>query len=96
LRMLFPDWQADEAALGPEHFGAAAANDCVRAYLNALMLDLALVDPDTQDAALLRAGQLAQSLGSLDALMQNLRRDAAFGKRDMDRYKRRLAKETGE
>ena len=96
LRMLFPDWQADEAALGPEHFGAAAANDCVRAYLNALMLDLALVDPDTQDAALLRAGQLAQSLGSLDALMQNLRRDAAFGKREMDRYKRRLAKETGE
>jgi len=96
VRMLFPDWQAGETALGPEHFDAAAVDDGVRAYLNALMLDLALLEPDTQDAALLRAGQLAESLGSFDALLLNLRRDAAFGKREIDRYKRRLAKETGE
>lgn len=96
VRMLFPDWRLDEAALGPEHFGPAVARDCVRAYLNALMLDLALADADGQDAALLRAGQLAQALGSVDALLHNLRRDAAFGKREIDRYKRRLAKETGE
>ena len=96
VRMLFPDWRADEAALGPQHFGSAVARDCVRSYLNALMLDLALADADSQDAALLRAGRMAQELGSIDALLHNLRRDAAFGKREIDRYKRRLAKETGE
>jgi hypothetical protein len=96
VRMLFPDWQADEPQAGPEQFGPAAAHDCVRAYLNALMLDLALLDPDTRDAALLRAGQLAQALGSFDALLLNLRRDADFGKREIDRYKRRLAKESTE
>jgi hypothetical protein len=94
VRMLFPDWREDEPQSGPEHFGPGLADDGVRGYLNALMLDLALLDPDGQDAALLRAGQLAQSLGSLDALMLNLRRDAGFGKRELDRYKRRLEKET--
>jgi len=93
VRMLFPDWREDEPQSGPEQFGPAAADDSVRGYLNALMLDLALLDPDGQDAALLRAGQLAQSLGSLDALMANLRRDAGFGKRELDRYKRRIEKE---
>ncbi|MGT2490940.1 hypothetical protein ACU4GD_11450 [Cupriavidus basilensis] len=69
------------------------AGDDVRAYLNALMMDLALADPDQQEAALLRAGRVAQALGSLDALHGNLRRDAGFGKREMDRYNRQLAKE---
>lgn len=93
LRMMFPDWRDNEPALGPEHFGPKAADDSVHRYLNALMLDLALADPDQRDAALLRAGQLAQALGSFEALQQNLRRDAGFGKREMDKYKRQLAKE---
>ena len=98
LRMLFPDWGNEEAeaqaAFEPDCLRGEAAGECVRDYLNALMLDLALVDPGQQDAALLRAGHVAQALGSLDALMLNLRRDAGFGKREIDRYKRRLAKET--
>lgn len=93
LRMLFPDWRDDEPAVGPEAFAAQAADDGIRGYLNALMMDLALADPDQQDAALLRAGRVAQALGSLDALQRNLRRDAGFGKRELDRYNRQLAKE---
>lgn len=93
VRMLFPDWRDDEPAVGPEAFAAEVAGDDVRAYLNALMMDLALADPDQQEAALLRAGRVAQALGSLDALQGNLRRDAGFGKREMDRYNRQLAKE---
>jgi hypothetical protein len=65
----------------------------VRSYLNALMMDLALADPDQRDVALLRAGQVARALGSLDALQLNLRRDAGLGKRDLERYKRQLAEE---
>ncbi|MES3023191.1 MAG: M48 family metalloprotease [Pseudomonadota bacterium] len=93
VRLLFPDWRADEPANGAEAFGADAVDASVRNYLNALMMDLALADPDQRDAALLRAGQLAQSLGSFEALERNLRRDAGFGKRELDRYKRQLAKE---
>ncbi len=91
--MLFADWQPGEAATGLEAFGPDQVADCVRDYLLALMLDLALADPDVQDAALVRAGKLAQALGNLDRLHANLRRDAAFGKREMERYKRQLAKE---
>lgn len=93
LRMMFPDWRDDEPAIELDTFGPAAADDGVRNYLNALMMDIALADPDQQEAALLRAGQLAQTLGSFDALQLNLRRDAGFGKREIDRYKRQLAKE---
>ncbi|CAN0644887.1 hypothetical protein L810_5801 [Burkholderia sp. AU4i] len=93
VRMLFPDWCDDEPAAGPDAFAAAGVDDSVRGYLNALMMDLALADPDQRDVALLRAGQVARSLGSLDALQLNLRRDAGLGKRDLERYKRQL---TGE
>ncbi|SHG62338.1 M48 family metalloprotease [Massilia sp. CF038] len=93
VRMLFPDWREDEAALAPQAFDAAQVDDSVRHYLNALMLDLALADPDQQDAALLRAGRIAQAMGSYDALLKNLQRDAGFGRRELDRYKRQLAKE---
>lgn len=93
VRLLFPDWRTDEPTVGLEAFGAIAVDDSVRRYLNALMVDLALADPDQQDAALLRAGQMARTLGSLDALRVNLRRDAGFGKRELDRYNRQLAKE---
>lgn len=93
VRMLFPDWRDDEPSIGPDEFGSTAADDSVRNYLNALMVDLALADPDQQEAALLRAGRIAQALGSFDALQVSLRRDAGFGKRELDRYKRQLAKE---
>ena len=91
--MQFPDWRDDEAIIAPDAFGAQLVDDAVRDYLNALMLDLALADVDQREQALLRAGQVAQELGNLDGLRRNLRRDAGFGKREMDRYNRQLAKE---
>ncbi|MGW8391012.1 M48 family metalloprotease [Pseudoduganella sp. HUAS MS19] len=96
VRMLFPDWSEDEAAVGPEAFGENAVDGAVRDYLNALMLDLALADADQREQALLRAGQVAQRLGSLEGLRRNLRRDAGFGKRELDRYNRLLDKELKE
>lgn len=93
VRMMFPDWQETEPAVAPEAFGAEAADESVRDYLNALMLDLALADADQREQALLRAGEVAQQLGSLEGLRRNLRRDAGFGKRELDRYNRQLAKE---
>ncbi|CAG2144419.1 M48 family metalloprotease [Cupriavidus numazuensis] len=90
VRMMFPDWRDDEPAIGPEGLGPDVADDSVRGYLNALMMDLSLADPDQQDAALLRAGHVAQALGSLEAFQGNLRRDAGFGKRELDRYQRQL------
>ena len=90
LRMLFPDWQDDEPALGPEVFLGGVADESIHGYLNALMMDLALADPDQQEAALLRVGQVARTLGSFQALETNLRRDAGFSKRDFDRYRRQL------
>ncbi|SFG73592.1 Zn-dependent protease with chaperone function [Duganella sp. CF458] len=93
VRMMFPDWRETEPTMAPEFFGAEAVDDGVRDYLNALMLDLALADAGQRDQALLRAGEVAQQLGSLEGLRRNLRRDAGFGKRELDRYNRQLAKE---
>lgn len=94
VRLLFPDWQAQEPAIAPAALGLEQMDDSVRGLLNALMLDLALADPDQKDEALLRAGRVAQELGSFDALQVNLRRDAGFGKQEMNRFKRQLARET--
>lgn len=96
VRMLFPDWNSSEAVVGPDAFGADAVDEGVRDYLNALMLDMALVDSGQREQALLRAGQVAQQLGSLEGLCRNLRRDAGFGKREVDRFNRQLAKELKE
>jgi len=96
VRTLFPDWSSNEPVIAPEAFGEDAVDDAVRDYLNALMLDLALADADQREPALLRAGQVAQQLGSLEGLRRNLRRDAGFGKRELDRYNRQLAKELKE
>ncbi|MFL9871456.1 M48 family metalloprotease [Paraburkholderia megapolitana] len=90
LRMLFPDWQDNEPVVGPDAFADDIADESIRDYLNALMMDLALADPDQQEVALLRAGKVARGLGSFDALQNNLRRDAGFSKRDLERYRRQL------
>ncbi|UFH50106.1 hydrolase [Pseudomonas sp. KNUC1026] len=93
VRLLFSDWANDETPLEPQALLDAAVDKSVLGYFNALMVDLALADPDQQDAALLRAGAVAERLGCLPALLANLRRDANFNKRDLDRFKRELAKE---
>lgn len=90
VRMLFPDWPGSDMPLDP----AALQGSGLHPYWNALLLDLALADPDQQDAALLRAGQAARLLGSFDAFEASLRRDAGMNKRELDRYKRQLDKET--
>lgn len=96
VRMIFPDWSSTEAVLAPEAFGEEAVDESVRDYLIALMLDVALADADQREQALLRAGEVAQQLGSLEGLRRNLRRDTGFGKRELDRYNRQLAKELKE
>lgn len=93
IRTLFPDWRDDEPHSGLQAFAPDRIDEGVRDYLNALMLDLALVDIDQQETALIRAGIVANQLGSLDGLQHNLRRDAGFSKRELDRFKRQLAKE---
>lgn len=90
VRMLFPDWTGSEVPLNP----AALEGAGLHPYWNALLVDLVLADPDQHDAALLRAGQAARMLGSFDAFEANLRRDAGMNKRELDRYKRQLDKET--
>ncbi|MGO4329969.1 M48 family metalloprotease [Cupriavidus sp. 2TAF22] len=94
VRALFPDWSATEAPAALSAFESAQVDDSVRHYLNALMLDVALVDPDIRDAALLHAARTARTLGTLEALQLNLKRDARFGKRDLDRLNKQLAKAT--
>lgn len=89
VRLLFPDWRADEAALDAAQFAGPGLAD----YWLALLVDLALADPDQQDAALLRAGQLARQLDLAAGFEASLRRDAAMNKRDLDRFKRQLDKE---
>lgn len=91
VRLLFPDWSAAEAALLPPQPGTAPAGGAT--YWNALLIDLALADPDQQDNALLRAGRLARELGTFDGFEANLRRDVAMGKRELDKFKRQLDKE---
>ncbi len=88
VRQLFPDWNPGEATVAPQAIVERNVDDSVRGYLNALMLDLALVDPDVQDAALLRASTLAHALGSAQALQANLKRDARLGKRELDKLKK--------
>jgi hypothetical protein len=89
VRMLFPDWTGSDVPLDP----AALREPGLNPYWNALLVDLALADPDQQDAALLRAGHAARLLGSFDGFEAALRRDADMDKRGLDRYKRQLDKE---
>lgn len=90
VRLMFPDWRADEPVLDTTQFAGAGLTD----YWLALLVDLALADPDQQDAALLRAGQLARALDLAAGFEASLRRDAAMNKRDLDRFKRQMDKET--
>ncbi|MES2015395.1 MAG: M48 family metalloprotease [Pseudomonadota bacterium] len=98
VRVMFPDWTGSEAAMAPSELTAALSPDvsgtALSTYLNALLIDLALADPDQQDSALLRAGRLARELGTFDGFEASLRRDAAMGKRELDKYKRQLDKES--
>lgn len=90
VRELFSDWAPGEPTLVLADLPTKSVDDSVRGYLNALMLDLALIDADVQDAALLRAATIAREIGSWDAFQVNLKRDVRFGKREFDRLKKRL------
>jgi len=89
VREMFPDWSLEQAQVAPEAFRDLHADASVLNYLNALMLDLALADPDTQDAALVRACVVARELGCDQALQANLKRDARLGKRELDKLKKK-------
>jgi hypothetical protein len=93
VRVLFPDWTVHESAVDAAQFAGHKVDDSVLSYLNTLMMDLALADDDVKDDALLRAARIAQEIGSMEALQMNLKRDVRFGKRELDRLNRKLAKE---
>lgn len=88
VRMMFPDWSGTEPALNPRL--DTGPNTGLDDYWNAMLLDLALADPEQQDAAMLRAGQVARLLGIFDGFETSLRRDAGMNKRELDRFKRQL------
>ena len=74
-------------------FAAAIANDATRlAALVSGEIDFVL-DPDVQDAAILRAAHVARELGSFEALQANLKRDARFGKRELDQLSKRMGRQ---
>lgn len=90
VRLLFPDWTGADVPLDP----ATLQGSGLHPYWHALLLDLALADPDQQDAALLRAGQAARLLGHFDAFEAMLVRDAGLNKRELECFKRQLDKES--
>lgn len=89
VRQLFPDWTLEDAQVTPAMFREAQVDAGVLDYLNALMLDMALADADTQDAALVRACRVARELDSFERLQVALKRDARLGKREMDKLKKK-------
>jgi len=89
VRLLFPDWSGADAPRDP----LTLAGDGLDDYWNAMLVDLALADPDQQDAALRRAAIGARAIGSFDGFEASLRRDAGMNKRELDRFKRQLGKE---
>jgi hypothetical protein len=92
-RAYFPDWGIDEPCATLAEFAPAHVDDSVREYLNFVMLDLALADPEVREAALLEAAKMARDFGALDALLAALKRDAGLGKRQIDKIVRSLPKQ---
>jgi hypothetical protein len=92
VRGYFPDWSANEPIAAAEEFGSDRIDDTVREYLNFVMLDLILADPELHEPALLEAAKTAQDMGSLDSLLIALRKDAGMNKRDLDKLTRQLTK----
>lgn len=90
VRMLFADWAADEPVAPPDQFESLQAADDVRGYFNALMLDLALVDPEVRDPALQRAMMVARVMDSEALLLAQLKRDAGMGKREIDKLRKQV------
>lgn len=88
VRTLFPDWGPDEPPLAPAALLALRPDDGVRQYLAALLLDVALVEPELRDALLARAWRIAPAFEVGAALEAGLRRDARFGKRELDRLRK--------
>ncbi|MGA0599561.1 M48 family metalloprotease [Caulobacter sp. KR2-114] len=90
VRRYFPDWRDDEPPLEPDALLPDRADDSVRDYLGFVMLDLALVDVDQRDHALLAAARAAGVLGRGDAFLEALKRDAKLGRREVDALARKL------
>jgi hypothetical protein len=90
-REYFPGWTPGDASLAA--FADDLATDGVRAYVAALLLDLALADDELRDAALRRAVAIADAHGGRAALLTGLARDAGAGKREVDRLAKLAAGE---
>lgn len=92
-REFFPDWTPEPPPLPLSEVLPVSAADSIRDYLHSVMLDLALADPELREPALRRALQIAQDLGTRDAFIACLARDAGLGKREIDKLAKGLARE---
>lgn len=92
-RAYFPDWRDEDAAAGDDDFAAGRFDDSVRAYLHSVMLDFALVDPQQREAAVWEAARLAERMHGRAEFLAALKRDAGFGKRELDKLAKRLDQE---
>ena len=90
VKAYFPDWGSTEAQAELDEFAAARVDDSVRAYLHSVMFDLSFVDDDLRERALIEAAKAARSMDSLDAFTAALKRDAGYGKRDLDKLLKQL------
>ncbi|WGM37496.1 M48 family metalloprotease [Caulobacter sp. NIBR1757] len=92
VRAYFPDWTAAEPAAADDELTPERIDDSVRGYLNYVMLDLAIADPDTRDHALARALRQAQAMGGKDAFLAALKADAGLPKSEITSLSRGLGK----
>jgi hypothetical protein len=90
VRRYFPDWSDTEATADLAAFAAEYADDSVRDYLGFVMLDLALVDLDLREHALVEAARTARILGRSEAFLQALKREGGLAKREVDVIARKL------
>lgn len=90
VRAYFPDWKDDEPVADTDELTAERIAPSVRDYLGYVMLDLALVDPDLRDHALLEAAKTARVLGGEEGFVASLRKDAGLTRRDVDALTRKL------
>lgn len=90
VKRYFPNWSGAEPEVDLDAITAEMADDSVRDYLGFVMLDLALVDADLRDHALVEAARAARALGRLDAFLGALKREGGLARREVDSLARKV------
>lgn len=79
-RRYFPDLDQLQPGFDPADYAAERADDSVRQYLVALMLDCAFADPELRDEVLAQAAPVVRRIGAEEQFAQALRRDLQWSK----------------